>query len=134
MLSLIHQSALGSRLSAVMISHPQLMAYSVIQVNTSKSRMSFPFSVCFPRKVGARMHGFDVLVVKSTLGPRRTKKKRDGRRTSAKSPRTTALDSRTKAETGLSRKSTSPTRTLFTSAPGGIFFMNGELPFKFDID
>lgn len=47
-----------------------------------------------------------------------------GTGTSVKSPMTDACFRRTKAERVLSKKSTSPTRILLASAPGGIFRMN----------
>lgn len=43
--------------------------------------------------------------------------------TSVRPLSSTAGDRRTKATTGRSRKSSSPTKTLEASAPGGIFFM-----------
>lgn len=47
-----------------------------------------------------------------------------GTGTSVRPPSVVACASRTKATKGLSRKSTSPTRTLEASASLGIFFMN----------
>lgn len=50
-----------------------------------------------------------------------------GTGTSVKSPKMWAWFSRIKADRGLSRKSTSPTRILLASAPGGIFRINDKL-------
>jgi hypothetical protein len=50
------------------------------------------------------------------------KMNRVGNGTSVKSPRVNDVLSRTKAETGLTRPLSSPTRTLLASACLGIFF------------
>ena len=54
--------------------------------------------------------------------------KRVGTGTSVRSPRINALVSRIKAETGFSKISTSPTKTLDASAPGGIFLKKDVFP------
>lgn len=51
-----------------------------------------------------------------------------GTGTSVRSPRTTAWLRRMKQDRVRSRKSTSPTRMLLASAPGGIFLMKWVLP------
>ena len=58
-----------------------------------------------------------------TAGPNKMKMKRVGTGTSVKSPKMTASLSRIKAERGLSRMLSSPTRILEASAPLGIFFI-----------
>ena len=57
------------------------------------------------------------------VGPSRRKIKRVGTGTSVMSPRMVAFWRRTNATIWWLRKSTSPTRMLDASAPGGIFFM-----------
>ena len=60
-------------------------------------------------------------------GPSRMKINRVGTGTSVRSPSNWALLRRTKARTGWLRKSTSPTRILEASAPGGIFLAKCSL-------
>ena len=58
-----------------------------------------------------------------TAGPNKMKMKRVGTGTSVRSPKIVASLSRIKADKGLSRMLSSPTRMLEASAPFGIFFM-----------
>ena len=67
--------------------------------------------------------------VSVTRGQNRTNTKRVGSATSAKLPSICAWAKRTKADTGFSKKSTSATRILATSAAGGIFFWNARFLF-----
>lgn len=61
------------------------------------------------------------------MGPSNINTNLVGTGTSVKSRRMMGCRSRTKPTTGWFRKSTSPTRMLAASAPGGIFFMKCRL-------
>lgn len=61
------------------------------------------------------------------MGPSNTNTNLVGTGTSVKSLRMIGCNSRTKATTGWFKKSTSPTRMLAASAPGGIFFIKCRL-------
>ena len=63
-----------------------------------------------------------------TIGPRRINRNLEGTGTSVRSPKNVPWLNRMKAESGLSRKSTSPTRMFEASAPGGILRIKWRFP------
>lgn len=67
-----------------------------------------------------------------TVGPNKMKRNRVGTGTSVKSPKNVAWFSRINADKVFSRKSTSPTKMLDASAPGGIFLIKWVFPWNYE--
>lgn len=69
-----------------------------------------------------------------TIGPSKTNRNRVGTGTSVKSPNKTDWERRTKADSGFSKKSTSPTKIFDASAPCGIFRIKWAFPYKIQLN
>ena len=67
-----------------------------------------------------------------TIGPNKMNRNRVGTGTSVIFPKAAAWFSRINADKVFSRKSTSPTKILDVSAPGGIFLIKWVLPWNYE--